>query len=343
MIFTHYKNSSLANVGVLVVLDILNKHLLGYGVIFLVSAAAFGLQVVGISTLVGCIRGTTSKYGEYLGSGPGAILLSFLFLVASALLLYFVRVLGVRIMVAYEGYCAGRLMERIRKRSANVKDLGARTVLTLLSKDCRFGGRIAQEIGNVVMPAGIALIAFPAMFYLNWQATLILFAVLAVTVVPYWLIARIAQSISYAFEASALLDGKYKSEMLEGIRNRTWGSRPVEMPHPEFRKRYSQRLVVAHLGALAGGIQMALCLAVLSVWFVRQRLAGGGAANIVVYAFVAVLAFNQLRAVPKVFANFHVFLAYFQRAFVLIHDIQDRIRLPAAAATPGEEDLLEET
>ena len=232
MIFTHYKNSSLANVGVLVVLDILNKHLLGYGVIFLVSAAAFGLQVVGISTLVGCIRGTTSKYGEYLGSGPGAILLSFLFLVASALLLYFVRVLGVRIMVAYEGYCAGRLMERIRKRSANVKDLGARTVLTLLSKDCRFGGRIAQEIGNVVMPAGIALIAFPAMFYLNWQATLIL---------------------------------------------------------------------------------------------------------------LAVLAFNQLRAVPKVFANFHVFLAYFQRAFVLIHDIQDRIRLPAAAATPGEEDLLEET
>ena len=341
MLFSIYKQTSRANIGVLVVMDILNKHLPGYAMIFLLSAAAFGLQVIGISTLVGGIRGIQNKYSEYLGGGPGAIVVSFLFLVVSALLLYLVRVLGVRIMVAYEGYCAGRLVERIRKGCDNVRDLGNHAVITLLSKDCRYGGRIAQEISNIVMPAGIALIAFPAMFYLNWQATLIILVVLGVTVIPYSLIARFAKSISYSFETSTLLDGKYKNETLSGLRNRTVDSRPIEMPHPEFKKQYAYRLIVAHLGALVGGIQMAVCLAVLSWWFARQRLAGDGAANIVVYAFVAVLAFNQLRAAPKVFANFHVFLAYFQRAFVLIHDMPGRVNLPASAVQ-SEEDLLEE-
>ncbi len=86
---------------------------------------------------------------------------------------------------------------------------------------------------------------------------------------------------------------------------------------------------------------MIFLLSAAAFGLTRQRLAGDGAVNIVVYAFVAVLAFNQLRVGPKVFANFHVFLAYFQRALVLIHDMQGRVKLPASSVQ-SEEDRLEE-
>lgn len=341
MLFTFYKRFSKANVGALVVLNILGRYWFRYLVIFLVSAAAFGFQVVGISTLVSCIRGTSNRYSQLLGTGSMGMISGFLFLVVAAFLLFAARYLSVLTMVEYEGYCASRLIQRVRNKYDNVKDLDNAAVLKLLSKDCRFGGRIAQEISGVVMPAGIAMAAFPALLYLNLQATLILFLIISITAFPYWFIAKIAKTVSYQFELAAGLDGKHKKETLQAFREGKWDKSPVSMPHPEFKKRYAHRLIIAHSGIMVGGIQMAVCLFTLSWWFSRQRLAGMEGANIVLYAFVAVLAFSQLKTLPKVFANFHVFLAYFQRAFVLIYDIKSIQVQPSSSETPkDEEDIL---
>ncbi len=136
------------------------------------------------------------------------------------------------------------------------------------------------------------------------------------------------------------MDGAYKKQVLSEIRNHKAGKNADTMPHPGFRRAYAKRLIVAHSGVLIGGIQLALCLAVVSFWFTYQRRLGVEPVNIVVYAFVAVLAFNQMKAAPKVFANFNVFLAYFQRAFVLIHDIQSAIPMPVAVSAKEDEDIL---
>lgn len=304
------------------------------------SALAFVFQVLGVTISISCIRGVENKYASFIGSEVLAIIMAFVLLILASGLLFLARALSVRVMVSYEGVCAQRLIRRFREQHEHIKDLHDNALIRHLSKDCRFGGRIAQEISGLVMPAGIAVVAFPVLLHLNYQATLIILFVLALTIIPYRLLGTWAQSVSYSFEKAAGEDGAYKKKVLSEIRNHKEGKNADIMPHPGFRRAYAKRLIVAHSGVLVGGLQLALCLAVISFWFTYQRRLGVEPVNMVVYAFVGVLAFNQMKAAPKVFANFHVFLAYFQRVFVLIHDIQSATPVPVTVPAKDEDDVL---
>jgi hypothetical protein len=336
MLFKIFKKLENPNLGILVVFDIMARYWRSYLVIFLLSATAFVMQVAGISILISCIRGVTNRYSEFFGMGFLGMSSGFLFLILAPVVLFIARYLGVQIMVAYEGHCANRIIQGVRKKSGRTCGLDDAIIMKLLSKDCRFGGRIAQEVSGVIMPAGIGLAAFPAMIYLNYQATLILMLVLLPTALLYWWISKVAKSVSFKFEDAAALDGQYKKETLAALRDNKIHKEQITMPHAEFKKRYAHRLIIAHCGILAGGIQMALCLLTLSIWFSQRRQSGVIDENIVIYAFVAVLAFSQLKSLPKVFANFHVFLAYFQRAFVLIYDIKS---IEVSSLTEAPKDL----
>ena len=76
-----------------------------------------------------------------------------------------------------------------------------------------------------------------------------------------------------------------------------------------------------HYGILIGGMQFAFCLGILGLWFITTRKADTNIAGIVFYGYIASFTLNHLRPMAKVFTNFHVFLAYFQRAFVIIKGI----------------------
>ncbi len=54
---------------------------------------------------------------------------------------------------------------------------------------------------------------------------------------------------------------------------------------------------------------------------IYTRKHGADIAGIVFYGYIASFTLNHLRPMAKVVANFHVFLAYFQRAFVIINGI----------------------
>ncbi len=341
MFFSFFKKSLPSSISFLVLWDIASRYWVHYLVLALMSALSFVLQIVGMTTLVSSIRGTEGRFAAYIGTGGAAIALAFVVLVVSAVCMLLSRILSVRLMVAYESYCGNRLVKLVRQGDARVKDLSDAALIRYLSKDCRFGGRIVQELSGLVMPAGIAAIALPMLLYLNHPVTLLIIAVLALSILPYKHIAKFAKMVSYAFETSAGQDGKYKKDMLGSIRDGTLDKKAYRgMPHPEFKRRYAHRLIVAHSGVFLGGLQLAVCLLVVSVWFNYRRHLGEEPANLVMYAFVAVLAFSQMRAVPKVVANFNVFLAYFQRVFAILHGLSDQVDWQQEAQPQDSEDVL---
>lgn len=341
MFFTYFKHFLPSSIGFLVMWDIAARYWLQYMGVAFMSALSFLMQIVGVSTLVSSIRGTDGRFSVYLGTGVGAIVIAFVILIISAGCMFTSRALSIWLMVKYESYCSNRIVAMIRRGDVRLKDLPDNALIKYLSKDCRFGGRIVQELSGLVMPAGIAAIALPLLLYLNFQVTLLILAVFVLSVIPYMYMAKFAKNVSFLFEASAGQDGQYKKEILGQLREGTLTKNAYfGMPHPGFKRRYAHRLLIAHSGIFLGGIQLAVCLLVASLWFHYSRDVGGTPENLVMYAFVAVLAFSQMRAVPKIVANFNVFLAYFQRAFVIIHGLDDQVELKKVASDQDADDVL---
>lgn len=75
-------------------------------------------------------------------------------------------------MTGYEKLRAARLLRRLEKEPRILKAMSNNQVLILLSKGCRFGGRIAYELSNAVFPVGAAVVGLPILFYLNTYATM---------------------------------------------------------------------------------------------------------------------------------------------------------------------------
>jgi ABC-type bacteriocin/lantibiotic exporter with double-glycine peptidase domain len=229
------------------------------------------------------------------------------------------RILTVNMMVDYESRTANSVFLRLSKKKKLKYDNSE--IIRLLSKDCRFGGRIVQEISNLVMPVCVAFVAFPFLFYINVQATLVVLLVILLTLIPYIYIASRASTVSYSFEQSAGKDSQYKKDAINRIKKQTARVKNVSFPHEDFQKYYKKRLIMPHYGILIGGIQIAFCLVVLGWWAVSLERSSPHLGNIVLYGFVAVFMLNQLKSIAKVYANYHVFLAYFQRAFMVIKGI----------------------
>lgn len=320
------KYSPKNRISTLVLSDISQKFWHIYFLIGILSALTVVFQVTGLSIILGSFNGDFSlpfNFDKILVENVDKltmIVLAFFVLSLSAVMMFFSRKLGIDIMIRYESICSDELMQRVRKCSPATKDISDSQIVVLLSKDCRYGGRIIQEISNFVMPLGSSIIAFPIMFYLSYETTIVLIAILAITLPIYGRIATKARSISVSLEQSAIKDSKTKKELINIIRKNPKKKKLKipSLPHPDFRRAYHQRLLMPHFGLLIGGIQLALSLVAISLLFASTGMHISG---VILYSFLAVFTLTHLRSFSKVFAGFHIFLAYFQRAFVIIKDI----------------------
>jgi hypothetical protein len=188
---------------------------------------------------------------------------SFIVLAISAILMFFGRKFVVEMMVDYERICADRLFSVvINDCKQNFEDT---KILRLLSKDCRFGGRLVQEISSVVMPLGISIVAFPIMLYINFFATIFLIFVAVFAIIPYFFIASKAKKLSILFENAASTDGQFKKQAIARFKKDKKFIEPISFPHEDFKSLYKQRLIVPHYGILIGGLQFAFCLGILGL------------------------------------------------------------------------------
>jgi hypothetical protein len=309
----------------LVLKDILLNLWHKYIFIGFLSALAFLFQLIGISIILGLFRNNIKLpfdlHDKLLNgfSDHYLIIFSFVILSISAMLMFVARKITVDMMIDYESLCANKIFSII---STSLKDnFNDSEIIRLLSKDCRFGGRIVQEMSNIVMPLGISIIAFPVLFYISFQATLAIVVIMIVSLFPYGLIASRANFVSSSFEKSAGTDSQYKKQVIKDFRKNEHNQEPLNFPHYEFKKYYRQRLIMPHYGILIGGIQLALCLAVLGWWGASVEKNSTNVSSVVLYGVIAIFMLNHFITLAKVFANFHVFLAYFQRAFIVIKGI----------------------
>lgn len=312
----------------LVLVDIFMNYLPWYLLTGFCSAGSFLLQIFGVTNLVAAIRGGRGRYALPVDSMDVQIFAAMFALIISGIFILAAKRISVKIMVDYERYLVQKLFQIFERDSEHVKKYSLPERMVLLSKDCRFGGRIAQEISDLVMPVAMLGVSVPVLLYLQFQATLILFLVMGLTSFSYKLIARRAREISYAFEEAVLNDSLLKKKILAEIEAGERDTPLDDAPSRSFIREYQRRLFIAHVGVFIGNIQLALCLAALAVWSARNPNAMAPS-SLVLYGFVVLVTFNQLKKTPKVFTNFNVFFAYFRRAFELIHGLESHDLIPS--------------
>ncbi len=333
------------NIGILVVADLAKRFWPTYLLVGLMAAVILVFQTAGLANITQILSSSKTsgfvipmhlqKFFPHIYFGKLAgLAISFVLLVSSLILIYFSRKLTVKLMIKYESVCATEIMERLA-REVSLKDRSDRQIMTLLSKDCRFGGRIAQELSNIIMPLGMLVIGLPLMVYISPPSTAILVGILFVTTLTYGWLAKRAHRISAAMETSAAQDSKLKKQLIQEMRQNNLPPEKLPMlPHKAFAAAYYRRLVMPYLGILVGGVQLATSLVIIT-WLAIENSGMLSISSTIVYVYLAVLLLTQLRTAAKVFANFHVFLAYFQRAFIIIKDIEPAEYgiTPAAAGT----------
>jgi len=246
--------------------------------------------------------------------------------------------IAVGMMVRYERHCVERLIRRLQPEREKLASYDDAQILQLLTKDCRYGGRIAFELTTAVFPSVISLIALPLLFYLNVFATLTLMIVIAVLIriqAALWLRAR---QVSKNMEDHAPLDKTSKAKVLKALRAMKDGeplAKCPPVPDPRFLETYRQRLLMPHVGNTFGAFQAATALAVAVFWFTSMGADGADASSLVLYLAVAFFVMQQLRNVSKVFVNFHVFYTYFRRVFFVMRDGLEA--LPSTQSTDAED------
>ncbi len=331
----------------LVLRDILLRYAPLYVWIGVLSMAGFGMQLLGLSGILNAITDAAMPFGveQWISLiEPGvAIGLAFILLSLSAGVTFLARRCAIRMMIDYERHCAGLLFRKVAQGDSMMDGLNDSTLLRFLSKDCRFGGRIVQEISNIVMPVGVALLALPLLFYLDAGMTMILLAVMLIALAPFAWMALKAKEASHEHEEATRTDSEHKKEALKQVKAGSSSVSEPVLPHPAFQRAYEKRLVIPQCGILVGMIQIALCLTVLAWWIAGAERPADDLGHYVFYSMVAVFALLQLRSAAKVFASYHVFLTYFRRAFVVIHGIHMPVDELRTAGQPEMEDgLIEE-
>ncbi|MBU1276232.1 MAG: hypothetical protein KJ720_12725 [Proteobacteria bacterium] len=329
----------------LVVRDVVAAYWLRLVVIAGLSGAVIVCQTLAVSivmfaitqhlSLPGLIR--EAIMGIKASSGLWLPLLAFALAAISAGMVFLHSLISVNIMTGYEKLCAARLLRRLEREPRILKAMSNNQVLILLSKDCRFGGRIAYELSNAIFPVGAAVVGLPILFYLNTYATLSLMLVVILAFGGQMLLRRKAQEVSQDMEDHAVLDKTAKADFLKALAAGSETTRGVKakVPSPQFMDTYRRRLTIPHLGNLAGGLQYALALAVTIFWFTVFPQEKTVAGNLVLYLFVAMFVLSQMRVAPKVFMNFHMFYNYFSRAFAII--LNGQPQSPATAQPGGSE------
>ncbi len=313
-------------ISLLVLRDIFSQFWHNYLLIGILSGISFAFQLIGFTTILSSFTGRmilplhleeAFKHFDKFST----ISVGFIILVLSSILTFWARLLGVKMMVTYEEICSEKVIQKVQQRRQLLQDKSDAQIIGHLSKDCRYGGRIIQEICNIIMPLGFFFFAFPMMLYLNFEATLLIIGIVLLTLIPFGYIVSKARSISSDFEKAAALDNKTKRELLKNLRNDDAFKQVPSLPHPDFKRAYKQRLIMPHVGIMIGWIQVSLCLAAIALFVISTEKDGNHLSTIVIYGFISVFLLRQMMSATKVFTSFHIFLAYFQRAFEVIAGI----------------------
>lgn len=318
------------NFSFLVLSDLLKRYWSTYLLIGGFAILVPFFQTAGTVLFIHAIRGDdkfTLPYNlhQFLPPIPSSHLLILIlaagFLTVSLLIMFFSRRLAVGLMIRYEKECAQEIIRKFAQKDKSLEDKSSSQVMVMLSKDCRQGGRMALDIGGVVSPIGALLVILPIMFYISSTTTLALTALLGLTAIIYGKLSGRSHRIAQNLEESGIEDARMKKALMAKIQAGEITEEElskVSLPHENFAKAYHDRIMMPQIASVFGGIQVLLSLILISL------LIGLGSSNlslIVLYGTLAIYALTQLRAISKTFTNFHIFLAYFQRAFVIIKGI----------------------
>lgn len=343
------------NFSVLVLSDLLKRYWSTYLVIGFFAILVPFFQTAGTVLFIHAIRGDnnfTLPYNlhQFLPPIPSnhfmILILAALFLAVSLLIMFFSRKLAVGLMIRYEKECAEEIIRKFAAKDKLLEGKSNSQIIVMLSKDCRQGGRMALDIGSVVSPIGALLVILPIMFYISGITTFALTVLLGLTAIIYGSLSNRSHRIAQNLEESGIEDARMKKDLIAKIQADELSEEElakISLPHDNFARAYNDRIMMPQIAAVFGGIQVLLSLILISL------LIGLGSSNlslIVLYGTLAIYALTQLRAISKTFTNFHIFLAYFQRAFVIIKGINPEdygLKLfdSIAAANITEEDAEE--
>lgn len=337
----------------MVLKDIFSRYWPTYLIIGLFAMLMPWLQTAGLVLFIHVFKGDNhfvlpynlQRYLPHVPSNEFIILgLASLFMLASLALMIYSRKLAINLMIRYESECSKQIIKKLIKKDKRLEGKSDSQIMIVLSKDCRQGGRIALEIGNLVMPLGVLIVVLPVMFYISTLTTFALIALLTLTTVIYSRLARVSHSISNSIEKSGIEDAQMKKELIKRIKEGEFKGGDIALPHPNFARSYQERIMLPQWGLVVGGIQLILSLMLIVLLIMPNTNTGANSLSLVVlYGSLAIFALTQLRGVSKMFANFHVFLAYFQRAFVIIKDIDpNEYNLKLFEAVPNANTSIDE-
>ncbi len=334
-----------------IALDIFRHFWMQFFVIGGLSIMVIGTQAVVVtimfsyfsegSDLPGIVSIVTSLANNL---GPFAFAtLIFVIGTVSALGMFLSRVIAVSIMTGYEKLCVHRIIDIFKHDKSLFGDMTKADFIILLTKDCRFGGRIAFELTGAILPIGISLVAFPALLYLNLYATLGLLAIILMVGFSQQLLRHKIHEVSHDMEVDVTKDKEAKIALFQKLRSGDDIEAGAEnnVPHPIFMDAYRRRLTVPHVGNLIGGLHFILALVIIIAAFGYSD-EKYSSAYLLLYIFVSIFTLSHIRSLSKIYMNIQVFYNYFQRAYLVIIGESELARKKIFRQVASADDLSEE-
>lgn len=337
------------------IISILTRYSLRLSFVGLVALGFVFLQAFSFRVIMSFLTGSSNSYkvpyfDVKIYFENDIFLLVFLGLVGivSVILVYLSKIVSVSIMVDYERFCVSAVSQKLLCASTKNIKLSKKEFIVLCSKDCRFGGRLAFEISNSVMPVGVCAILIPTLFFLNGMLTILLLSVVVLAIISQLLLRPMIRQTAQLMETNASADSTAKSAEYDRIVdalnaqdskiNLDFSSR---IPNKDFMKTYKNRLILPHLGNLIGGISYAIILVIIIGFYSLQHNQLNGHEDFIFYCLVAFFCFSQMKILSKIYMNISVFNEYFSRARHFINSGEtksDSFRKLSLASQVGDGD-----
>lgn len=307
-------------------LDILSSHTKSFFITALLSGMAIVLQLIAIQTFI-MISSNSSESLSFFGENSffdfflnsnSSIWGVFIFSgILSVFTMYVIKKISINVMIGYEILGVKRLAIILAENS-NSKKLDYGVINILMTKDCRFGGRMAYELSNVVFPISALILIFPYLMFLEIGLTVLIFALLLFVGASQLIFSNKSEEIASNMELHAKEDKIAKHAFLQLLEKGEYEGpkSSSSIPSPLFMETYKQRLMIPHKGNLIGGAQFIIVLAIIGAWFSFVSVQSTPA-DILVYSVICLFAFSQAKTIPKSLANSIVFFSYYKRAFYI--------------------------
>lgn len=337
------------------IISILTRYSLRLSFVGLVALGYVFLQAFMFHVIMSFLTGSSNSYKVpyfdvkiYFENDIFMLVFLGLIGIVSVFLVYLSKIVSVSIMVDYERFCVSALSQKLLCASSKNVKISKKEYIVLCSKDCRFGGRLAFEISNSVMPVGVCAILIPALFFLNGMLTSLLLSVVGLAIISQLLLRPMIRQTAQLMETNATADSTAKSAEYDRIVDaiNVQDSKIIHdfssrIPDKDFMNTYKNRLILPHLGNLVGGISYAIILVVIVGFYSLQHNQLNGHEDFIFYCLIAFFCFSQMKILSKIYMNMSVFNEYFSRArhFINFGETKsDSFKKPSLASQAGDVD-----